>query len=477
MNEADTNTTRSDLARDIRVRSARIAQVVDSLSSTVLFNALGSLSLAVTFYRGQSVFGPAAPGRLVAAVAVQVLCSLLAFAMRRRLMPRTAIDPDGTERAMIALQVTFASCWGVLFWLMWRDGNAANNLLLTLLIVCVIWSTAFVRSSCPRVFLSGTAVLGMAVAARYVTAQGLLPLTLLVHMPFWMGYIVIMSRGGKRRVDDALIARFANEDMGRELAEARDRALAQRWEAVEANTAKTSFLANMSHELRTPLNAILGFSEIIAEQTLGSDPERYADYARDIHASGEHLLSLINDLLDVAKIEAGKMEIDPQPLDPSHTFEMIERLIAPRAAAKGQLISFPREGTTPWLKADERAFKQIVLNLVSNALKFTPSGGHIALTCKRADDGGFVLCVADDGPGIPPERLSKVFQAFSQVDNRYNRKSGGTGLGLSLVQGLAKLHGGKAWIESEEGRGTRVFVYFPLGMEQPRAMHSILSKF
>ena len=131
----------------------------------------------------------------------------------------------------------------------------------------------------------------------------------------------------------------------------------------------------------------------------------------------------------------------------------------------------------PWLKADERAFKQIVLNLVSNALKFTPARGHIDVRCERAEDGGFLLGVEDDGPGIPREKLAKVFQAFSQVDNRYDRVAGGTGLGLSLVQGLAKLHGGRAWIESEPGRGTKVFVYFPLAIEAPRNIHTILSKF
>jgi two-component system cell cycle sensor histidine kinase PleC len=470
---------RHDLNRDPRVEAARLALVVDSLSATVLFNPLGTLMVSLTLYRGQQVFGAVVESRLIAAVALQAVAGAVAFWMQRRFKRQTAADPQRLERALIVLQVYLSACWGAVFWLLWCDGNAANNLLLTLLMVCVVWSSAFMRSPCPRIFLSGTAVACLAVAARYLTAHGLLAFILLTHIPFWIAYIVIMSRLGKRRVDEALIARFANEDLGEALRKARDAALEQRWEAEAANAAKTAFLANMSHELRTPLNAILGFSDIIAAQSLGADAERYADYANDIHSSGAHLLSLINDLLDVAKIEAGKMEIDPQPLDPAHTLAEVERLMAPRALAKRQHLTFPQPGATPWLNADERAFKQIALNLVCNALKFTPEDGHIDVRCERGH-GGFVLSVADDGPGIPRAKQAKVFQAFAQVDNRYDRKAGGTGLGLALVQGLARLHGGRAWIDSEEGRGTTVSVYFPLAIDAPARAPSLrgaLSKF
>ena len=178
--------------------------------------------------------------------------------------------------------------------------------------------------------------------------------------------------------------------------------------------------------------------------------------------SAEGLLSLINDLLDVAKIEAGKMEIDPQPLDPAPLLESVRRLMGSRALAKGQTLDFELGQNMPQIIADPRAIKQIVLNLVSNAVKFTPHGGHISVKCRLADDGGFIVCVEDNGPGIPKEKLAKVFKPFSQVDNRYDSNGGGTGLGLALVQGLAQLHGGNAKIESDVGAGTKVTVYFPL---------------
>ena len=149
-----------------------------------------------------------------------------------------------------------------------------------------------------------------------------------------------MGATARKRVDEMLAVRFANEDLTDALRLARDDALRKRFEAEAANASKTIFLANMSHELRTPLNAILGFSDIIAEQSFGPAIERYREYARDIHSSGAHLLSLINDLLDVAKIEAGKMEIDPQPLDPVPLLESVQRIMASRAAAKGQTLDF-----------------------------------------------------------------------------------------------------------------------------------------
>jgi len=222
----------------------------------------------------------------------------------------------------------------------------------------------------------------------------------------------------------------------------------------------------MSHELRTPLNAILGFSDIIARQALGPrETARYCEYAADINTAGAHLLSLINDLLDVAKIEAGRMEIDPQPLEAAEVFAEIERLVAPRAQARGHVVAYDVDSALPRVLADERAFKQIVLNLLSNAVKFTPDRGQIAVTFRRAAEGGLLLKVEDNGPGIAPEKLETVFKPFSQIDNRYGRQAGGTGLGLALVKGLVELHGGRCWIESTLGRGTMVFVYFPLAIE------------
>jgi two-component system cell cycle sensor histidine kinase PleC len=265
-----------------------------------------------------------------------------------------------------------------------------------------------------------------------------------------------------RMGEDARL-RFKVEDMAAELEDARDQALKKRFEAETANASKTAFLANMSHELRTPLNAILGFSEIISQECFGPvGSQRYRDYAGDIHASGAHLLSLINDLLDVAKIEAGRMDIAPHPLDPGRVFDVALKLISIKAREKDQTLAITVEPGAPPLYADERAVKQILINLVSNAVKFTPVGGRIDVIGGKSANGDFQITVRDNGPGIPPDKLEMIFSPFNQVDNRFDRQAGGTGLGLALVKGLAELHGGRAWLESEFGKGCSVFVSLPV---------------
>ena len=220
----------------------------------------------------------------------------------------------------------------------------------------------------------------------------------------------------------------------------------------------------MSHELRTPLNAILGFSDIIANETFGAvGVPRYRDYARDINASGSHLLSIINDILDIAKIESGKMTVEAETFEAQTVIDGALRVLAPRVREKGQHLSVRVAPDAGAIYADQRAFKQILINLVTNAVKFTQMGGAITVHGLKSPEGGFELVVEDNGPGIEPSLLDRIFQPFNQVDNRYNRQEGGTGLGLSLVRGLAALHGGKAWIETEFGAGVKVHVYFPDG--------------
>ena len=232
-----------------------------------------------------------------------------------------------------------------------------------------------------------------------------------------------------------------------------------------ANRAKSEFLANMSHELRTPLNAIIGFAEILSNELFGAlGNSRYLDYAKDIHESGHHLLALINDILDLSKIEAGNIEIREEVIDIPEVIQSCVRLSAERAQTAGvDLVMDLPEGFPPALRADKRMVKQIVVNLLSNAVKFTPPGGRITLTVRHDPDGGCVLQVADTSIGIAPENISKALARFGQVDGEFNRKFEGTGLGLPLSQSLVELHGGSLEIESELGAGTTVTVRFPPG--------------
>ena len=239
--------------------------------------------------------------------------------------------------------------------------------------------------------------------------------------------------------------------------------LAAREAAEEANQAKSRFLAAMSHELRTPLNAILGFSEIMRDGTLFPQlGERGREYVGYIHSSGRHLLDLINDILDISKIEAGNMQIDPTRVPTASAVDGACRMLRERAERNGLTVRIEVEAEIPDLWADPRAVKQILYNLLSNAIKFTPRGGSVTVTAASAAAGAEVLLVvADTGSGIPVDQMDRVLKPFEQLDNRYTRARGGTGLGLSLVQGLVGLHGGRLTIESEIGVGSTVSVALP----------------
>jgi len=365
-------------------------------------------------------------------------------------------------RRFMGMQTLVSAAWGMVPWLLWQPGNPLNHLFLAGMMAGVIATQAVMRINHIDMFLASFMPVAGLTIARFILGETLLDYTVAATLILYAIQFNLDGRRLTHRVGEDARLRFQVEDLARELEETRDEALRKRFEAETANASKTAFLANMSHELRTPLNAILGFSEIIAQECFGpTGSPRYKEYAGDIHSSGAHLLSLINDLLDVAKIEAGKMDIDPNPLETRTTLEGALKIMVPKTREKRQQLIIDVEAETPPLYADERALKQILINLVSNASKFTPEGGRVAVIASKAPGGQFQIMVEDNGPGIPREKLDRIFTPFNQVDNRYDRQAGGTGLGLALVRGLAELHGGRAWIESEFGKGCKVFVVLP----------------
>jgi signal transduction histidine kinase len=243
--------------------------------------------------------------------------------------------------------------------------------------------------------------------------------------------------------------------IARDLGRARD-------EATIANRAKSEFLAHMSHELRSPLNAIIGFTEVMTSGMFGPvKPARYREYVEDINASGVHLLAVINDLLDLSKAESGRMELNETPVRISDAAASAMRLVRERAYEATVKLTVDAPETLPALRADERMIKQIILNLLTNSVKFTQPGGTVAVAARIDDEGRLELSVADTGVGIDAEDIPKVLEAYGQADVARTRSSEGTGLGLPLVKSMAELHGGSIELDSTPGEGTTVTVRFP----------------
>ncbi|HXC26467.1 MAG TPA: PAS-domain containing protein [Stellaceae bacterium] len=244
---------------------------------------------------------------------------------------------------------------------------------------------------------------------------------------------------------------------------AADTKMSQAWAQAElANRAKSDFLANMSHELRTPLNAIIGFSEILAGEHLGPVKNlRYLEYAHDIHTSGQHLLSIINDVLDMSKIEAGRLEIHEEEIPIRALLGGTLRMVRERARTQSVELVSRVADPDHMIFADERAMKQCLLNLLSNAIKFSHPGGTIVIEAAVTRDGGSVLSIADDGIGMTEEELRRAMQPFGQAQASTTRTYGGTGLGLPITQGLVEAHGGVMTVSSVPGEGTRVTLTLP----------------
>jgi len=389
-------------------------------------------------------------------------CFPLAYvAQRYGHIKSVAHDPSRRLLIVGACYTTFTIGWSSIGWFLWVDGADQPRLILIMLLACTVAGNGA---------LVGASRLMTAIAyITYGAALILVPLQagesiyygISVLAVLYVGYMLFMSRQIYLTARDMLILKYEKNDLIEQLARSKEDSDRAREHAEGASRAKSEFLANMSHELRTPLNAILGFSEMITSRVFVSVPEKQYEYAGLIHSSGHHLLTLINDILDLAKIEAGSWTLREKDVDLAALIAETCAMMFARADASSCTLGTDLATALPHVHCDERAIKQVLLNLTSNAVKFTPPGGRICLFAHTEPNGEIAFGVSDTGVGIAPEDQKRVFENFGQGRHDVVTADKGTGLGLPIVKGLVAAHGGHITLESEVGEGTTVIVHLP----------------
>ncbi len=341
-------------------------------------------------------------------------------------------------------------------------GIAQVSVIQAVILLLAMACTTLLTSTLPGALL---VVYSMPVAAFTVMTTNMAnPVELAMTLTLYAGllFFSFVEKYFGRSAAAALTHQAEKDALIADLATAKSMSDEARNRAEEANLAKSRFLASMSHELRTPLNAILGFSEVMAHEVLGPlENTTYKEYAQDINTSGQHLLNLINEILDLSRIEAGRQTLTEESIKLTDIAEDAVHLVTLKARAKDIKISCMFEPSLPAIWVDERSVRQIMLNLLSNAVKFTPNGGEVVVGVGWTNGGGQYISVKDNGPGIPEDEIPVVLSAFGQGSIAIKNADQGTGLGLPIVQAMMKLHGGVFELRSKLREGTEALAIFP----------------
>lgn len=385
-------------------------------------------------------------------------------------LPRHGLSKHQVRRwsgQLAAANLLFVSSWASLGWYFWAHGNQnPDHILIQLILAATLGAHAATTAASPTIarpalllyliVLSLVPLQGLAVAQSVVSS-----LCMAVSAPIYILFIALLAKRNYLRARAAALLSVERDMLLSQLISAKYESDLGRQRAEAASLAKSQFLANMSHELRTPLNAILGFSELISARLFQSQPERVCEYAALINESGKHLLALINDILDLAKIEAGRWKLEESEIDLYQLTTDVLQIVSWRAQdGKARLENAIAEDSE-MLFADPRAIKQILLNLLSNALKFTPENGRIRVFAHCLADDSLALGVSDTGMGIAEADQACIFDSFGQGKHDVAIAEKGTGLGLAIVKGLVEAHGGQVRLESMVGKGTCVRAVMP----------------
>jgi two-component system cell cycle sensor histidine kinase PleC len=436
------------------------------LTNTLLVQGLSAipwpLAVACIFYFDKSV-GPIPSWHIAVWLCVMWMWCFVALAFHRHVKSRTVAGL--CERSLIrqfcGIYLMNGLLWGLFVDLTWVDHNVFNNTLIIVIIIGLSVGFGFQLTAHFGVLLCAILPPLLMEHARMMIAHSDYLLPYLLLSPVFTLWTIVLSYQLNRQVCDTIRTSILNRRLATDLRVARDNAVEQKQIADSASQAKSRFLANMSHELRTPLNAVIGFAEIIKGLAFGPNAvAKYAEYAGDIERSGRHLLALINEVLDLAKIESGKLVLTRETVRLDEVLGDCLSLLDMKATEKGVALTFDNRLHGLSLEADPTALRQIFLNLLANAVKFTDSG-YVRLTA-RVESATAVVTIEDTGPGIRPDDLKRIFDPFEQADNSLARSKGGTGLGLAIVARLIEAHGGCYIITSQVGEGTTFTVSLPV---------------
>jgi two-component system cell cycle sensor histidine kinase PleC len=397
-------------------------------------------------------------------IVISVLCLAIDFAGRRLdHMPGHSLDAIRFRaKCYTALNVAFLLAWCSMGVFLWAPGQPINHMLIILILACSLAGSIALNAVHPAMALSVfvthvSVILGATTFSASTSVDRTLAELSAIYSLLLVGQVVAMGSSMKRMLE----LEHERSTLVQNLQQAKIESDRERARAATASRTKSQFLSNMNHELRTPMNAILGFSELIKSKAFGESADKYTEYAGIIHDSGQNLLSLINDMLDLAKIEGGKMYLRENEVNfAGLVSELVDSNLS-KAAGAGLSLSKILPRGLPRLFADERAVQQMVSNLLSNALKFTAPGGTVTVFAQVEHDGRLAFGVQDTGVGIAKEEQKNIFDRFGSGRHDVTSADKGTGLGLAIVKGFAEAHDGEVELESQLGAGTRVTVFMP----------------
>ncbi len=462
---------RRRISRELRRARQVLTDMEITTESASSLRLFAEINRSVAPMLGLVAFGLAAAalsfiGAAALATWVVLISSAIAFGYG---LPVAYLDAGEFEkdspkwRRKLVLSTAFCgAAWAYLIVELLRSGQPEAQAFAMVVLLLASTVMSLLAATIPAAFVAGMLPMIVGVGLTYGSYLRGATLPAAAVAIGVIGYVLVVVRRLQGAAARNMSLQAEKDSLIAELEQAKLNSDEARRRAESANLAKSRFLATMSHELRTPLNAILGFSEVMKGELFGPHGvPAYKEYSNDIHVSGQHLLMLINEILDLSRVEAGRYDLKEEPVSLPGMVEDCCRLLSMRAKSRNLTLTETLDRDLPRIWADERAVRQVTLNLLTNAIKFTPQGGSVAIKVGWTGSGGQYVSIRDTGPGIPPEEIPIVLSSFGRGSLAHKNAEEGTGLGLPIVKGLVELHGGQFRLTSKVRHGTEAVVIFP----------------